>query len=125
MGREVRHAMGETRYTYVRVKRPDGSEGYDRVPLDQAANYPNRVVEELVSMPEHAPMFKNGEVPGGGSVVLDVLLAKTEAAEARRALRDALEAQAEAERANARLGRPSKPEPARSPARPFGRVVEP
>jgi hypothetical protein len=125
MGREVRCIVGEIQYTYVRVLRADGSQGYDRVPLDQAASYPNRVVEELVSMPNHAPQFKNGEVPGSGSVVVDSLMAKTMAAEARRELRDALEAQAEAERINTRLGRSPKPEPVQSPTRPFGRVVEP
>lgn len=125
MGREVRCIVGEQRYTYVRVRRPDGREGYDRVPLDQAENYPGRIVEDLVSMPRHAPQFKNGEVQGMGSVVVDSILAKSMAAEAQRQLRDALEAQAEAERINARLGRSPKPEPAQSPTRPFGRVVEP
>lgn len=117
--------MGEERYTYVRVLRADGSQGYDRVPLDKALNYPGRVVEELVSMPKLAPMFKNGEVQGSGSVAVESILEKANAAKARMALRDALEAQAEAERTNARLGHPSKPEPVLGPARRFKRVVEP
>jgi len=117
--------MSEILYTYVRVRRPDGADDYVRVPLDQAEHYPNRVVEQLVAMPQHAPMFKNGEVPGAGSVVVDLMLAKAEAAEARRQLRDALDAQAEADRINARLGRAPKPKEPQRAARPYGRVLEP
>lgn len=122
MGREVNCIVSETQYTYVRVRRPDGSQGYDRVPLEKALNYPGRVVEDLVAMPKVAPMFKNGEVQGSGSVVLDSLLAKTEAAEARRALRDAQEDRAEAERIKAGLGRPKEPS---KPQKGYGRVLEP
>lgn len=122
MGREVSCIVGEIQYTYVRVRRPDGSQGYDRVPLEKATNYPGRVHEELVAMPKHAPMYKNGEVPGSGSVVVDSLLAKTEAAEARRALRDAQDDRAEAERIRARLGRPEEPS---KPLKGYGRVLEP
>lgn len=92
------------------------------MPLEKATNYPGRVHEELVAMPKHAPMYKNGEVPGSGSVVVDSLLAKTEAAEARRALRDAQDDRAEAERIRARLGRPEEPS---KPLKGYGRVLEP
>ena len=76
--------MSETLYTYVRVYRPDGTEGYDRIPLHLAAGYPNRVIEELVAMPQHAPFYKNGELQGGGSRVVDSVLLKAEAAQAKR-----------------------------------------
>lgn len=117
--------MSETLYTYVRVRRSNGPDDYVRVRLDEAEGYPNRVVEQLVAMPQHAPMFKNGEVPGGGSVVVDLMLAKAEAAEARRQLRDALDASAEADRINARLGRTPKPKEPQKATRSYGRVLEP
>ena len=117
--------MSETLYTYVRVRRPNGPDDYVRVPLDQAENYPGRVVEPLVAMPRVSPLYKNGEFQGGGSAALDSILAKTEAAAAQRALRDALEAQAEADRINARLGRGPKPEAPQAATRRFLRIVEP
>lgn len=110
--------MSETLYTYRRTRRPDGSETYERVPYDPRT--PTN--EPAVLVPRYAPMFKNGEVPGSGSVVLDSLLAKTEAAEARRALRDAQEDRAEAERIRAQLGRPAAPA---KPQKGYGRVLEP
>ena len=117
----VRGRTVETLYTYKRVRRPDGTETYERVRYD-----PNEpTLEPPVLVPQHAPMFKNGEVPGAGSVVVDLMLAKAEAAEARRQLRDALDAQAEADRINARLGRAPKPKEPQRAARPYGRVLEP
>jgi hypothetical protein len=117
--------MSETLYTYVRVRRPDGSQGYDRVPLHQAESYPGRVVEELVAMPAPNKTYKNGEFPGMGSVVVDSLLAKTEAAAAKRALRDAQDDRAEAERIRAQLGGTKKPTEPQKAARAYGRVLEP
>jgi len=115
--------MSETLYTYIRVYRPDGTEGYDRVPLHLAAGYPNRIVEELVAMPQHAP-YKNGELPGGGSRVVDSVLLKAKAAQARRELRDAQDALAALELTRSRLGDPSKPK-APTKAIKHGRIVEP
>lgn len=111
----------ETLYTYKRVRRADGTETYERVRYD-----PNEpTLEPPVLVPQHAPMFKNGEVPGSGSVVVDLLLAKTEAAEARRALRDAQDDLAEANRIRAQLGGPKRPIEPQKAARAYGRVIEP
>ena len=121
----VRGRTVETLFTYVRVRRSDGSEGYDRIPLHQAENYPGRIKEELVAMPAPNKTYKNGEFPGMGSVVVDSLLAKTEAAAAKRALRDAQDDRAEAERIRAQLGGPKKPIEPQKAARAYGRVLEP
>jgi len=117
--------MSETLYTYVRVRRPDGTVGYDRIPLERAKGYPGRIVEDLVAFPAPNNMHKNGEFPGMGSVVVDSLLAKTAAAQAKRDLRDAQDDLAEAERIRARLGGTSKPEAPQRPSRGRGRVLEP
>lgn len=113
--------MGETLYTYRRVKRADGTETYERVEYDPRV----AVSEPPVLVPKYSPMFKNGEVPGSGSTVVDLLLAKTAAADARRDLLEAQEARAEANRINAQLGRTQRSDTPRRPAKPYGRVLEP
>ena len=113
--------MSETLYTYRKYIRPDGKEAYERVEY----NPNDPVLEPPVLVPQHAPMFKNGEVPGAGSVVVDSLVAKAIAADARRALRDAQDDLAEAKRINAQLGRPTARTEPTEASRPYGRLVEP
>jgi hypothetical protein len=63
-----------------------------------------------------------------GSVALEHILRNTEAARSRRALSDALEAQAEEERHLKALGYPQRPddEPEAKPVpKRYGRVLEP
>ena len=111
----------ETLYTYKRVRLPDGRETYKRVPYNPA----DPVTEAPVLVPRLAPLFKNGEVPGSGSVVVDLLLAKTEAAKARIELREAQDARSEADRINAQLGRDPVAIKRLPGLRPWGRIVEP
>lgn len=111
----------ETRYTYKRVRLPNGTETYERVPY----NPDDVTIEPPVIVPKLSPLFKNGEFPGGGSVVVDSLMAKTEAAKARIELREAQDARAEADRINAQLGRDPVAIKRLPGLRPWGRIVEP
>ena len=115
--------MSEELYTYRQVMLPSGERTFQRVRYDPAQD-----PRPAVLMPRYAPEVKNGEFPGQGSVVVDTLMERTVAANARRALRDALEAQAEEERQLASIGRTpsSEPKPASpAPAKRYGRVLEP
>lgn len=114
--------MSEQLYMYKKTTLPSGRETYVRVPYNPDALAPG---ESVAVVPRVAPLFKNGEYEGQGSVVLDLLVAKTREAEARRALRDAQEAEAEAKRIRERLGQPEPRDEPSGPPRAFGRVLEP
>ena len=114
--------MSEQLYMYKKTTLPSGRETYIRVPYNPDSLAPG---ESVAVVPRRAPFIKNGEFEGQGSVVVDLVLAKAREAEARRALRDAQEAEAEAKRIRERLGQPEPKEAPSGPPRAFGRVLEP
>lgn len=79
--------MGEQQYCYKKVKLPNGKFGYERVPYNPNDDF----LEPPTIVPKHAPLYKNGEFPGQGSVVVDRIMQMTRAAQAQRAAREAQE----------------------------------
>ena len=73
----------EERFTYRRFRRPDGSEGYERVPYDPNAP----VIEPPVIMPQPREQ-KNGELPGQGSAAVEAILERIRAADTARLVRE-------------------------------------
>lgn len=84
--------VSEQLYVYKKVALPNGKFGYERVPY----NPHDEFLEPPTIVPRLAPMFKNGEFPGQGSMVVDRLLIQTRearSAQARKEFDEAVAAQ--------------------------------